>query len=65
MANQYEAQRKAFDSLHKSALSLAETLGKKMPELEMGGTTRLKAEGTVGVLGGKVQLTFPKSCAVF
>jgi len=54
MANQYEGQRKAFDSLHKAALSLAESLGRSMPHLDSGGTTRLRAEGTVGVLGGKV-----------
>ena len=56
MANHYEAQRKAFDSLHKAAQSLAETLGVGMPHLDSGGTTRLKAEGTVGVLGAKVPL---------
>ena len=52
MAAEYEAQRKAFDSLQKLTASLAETLGLDMPVLESTSLTRLK--GSVKVISTNV-----------
>lgn len=51
MADKYESQRKAFDSLQKALAALGETLDKQLPALETSSTTRMKGGGVVVVAG--------------
>lgn len=60
MAAAYEKQHKAYEALHRSVASLAESLERQLPDLPET-TTRVAADGRVSLVTRQVFLTPPQA----